>query len=403
MTIIHRMPGDSETIPVLHTIPNDDGTARDKLARIMLDAMYQFVGLLDAQGRILEINRAALDTVGIQLDEIRGRPFWEARWWAVSAETQQLLRRLIVRASHGEFVRCDVEAYGQGDETMIVDFSILPIKDSEGNVIYLLPEGRNITEKKRAEQALSRKAEELQASWDLIHRQHDELQQLYEKIVLEKKLSERLLMNLLPQSIAEQLKNQPGFFSNSTLTVIADKYPDVTVLFADIVAFTRFSTGMNPESLVAILNEIFTEFDIIAEDRGLEKIKTIGDAYMAAAGLPEPAQDHAVRAAHMALDMFDALREFNRRSGYNLQMRIGLNSGPVVAGVIGKRKFIYDLWGDVVNTASRMESHGVAGRVQLTDATRRLLGGPFLMEARGNINAKGIGALHTWLLTGRNG
>jgi len=383
---------------------DDFQTQRDKLARIMLDAMYQFVGLLDVHGTMLEINRAALEAIGIRLDDIRGKPFWEARWWVVSPETQALLRELIQRASQGEFVRCDFENYGQaeGEEKIIVDFSLLPIRDSNGNVVFLLPEGRNITEKKRAEAALARKNEELQASWELIRRQHDELQSLYDRILAEQKLSERLLLNLLPYPIAERLKARPDLIASGVPELIADSFPDVTVLFADIVAFTRFSAGMSPEQLVAILNEIFFEFDTIADYRGLEKIKTIGDAYMAAAGLPEPAPDHAVRAAHMALDMTDALMHFNQRTGFNLQMRIGINSGPVVAGVIGKRKFIYDLWGAAVNTASRMESHGVAGRVQVTDATRRLLGESFLFEERGAIEAKGIGALHTWFLTGRN-
>jgi len=382
---------------------DDFDTQRNKLARIMLDAMYQFVGLLDVDGRMLEINRAALEGIGIRMDDIRGKPFWEARWWVISQESQALLQALIRRASQGEFVRCDFEVYGQasGKETIIVDFSLLPIRDSNGNVVFLLPEGRNITEKKHAEAALAQKNEELQASWELIRRQRDELQSLYDKLITEQKLSERLLLNLLPYPIAERLKARPDLVANSIPEIIADSFPEVTVLFADIVAFTKFSADMSPEQLVAVLNEIFCEFDIIADYRGLEKIKTIGDAYMAAAGLPEPVADHAVRAAQMALDMVDALSHFNQRSGYNLQMRIGINSGPVVAGVIGKRKFIYDLWGAAVNTASRMESHGVAGRVQVTDATRRQLDELFLFEERGIIEAKGVGTLHTWFLTGR--
>lgn len=408
MATIHRRvfpdPLELQVRDVTLSASDDFQTQRDKLARIMLDAMYQFVGLLDVHGTMLEINRAALEAIGIRMDDIRGKPFWEARWWVVSPETQALLREMIQRASQGEFVRCDFENYVQaeGEETIIVDFSLLPIRDSNGNVVFLLPEGRNITEKKRAEAALARKNEELQASWELIRRQHDELRSLYDRILAEQELSERLLLNLLPCSIAERLKARPDLLASGDPELIADSFPDVTVLFADIVAFTRFSAGMSPEQLVAVLNEIFTEFDTIADHRGLEKIKTIGDAYMAAAGLPEPAPDHAVRAAQMALDMTEAFMRFNRRTGFNLQMRIGINSGPVVAGVIGKRKFIYDLWGAAVNIASRMESHGVAGRVQVTDTTRRLLGESFLFEERGAIEAKGIGTLHTWFLTGRN-
>ncbi|WP_454751588.1 adenylate/guanylate cyclase domain-containing protein [Cupriavidus necator] len=408
MATIHRRvfpaPLELRVRDVTLSASDDFQAQRDKLARIMLDAMYQFVGLLDVHGTMLEINRAALEAIGIRMDDIRGKPFWEARWWVVSPETQALLREMIQRASQGEFVRCDFENYVQaeGEETIIVDFSLLPIRDANGNVVFLLPEGRNITEKKRAEAALARKNEELQASWELIRRQHDELRSLYDRLLAEQELSERLLLNLLPCSIAERLKARPDLIASGDPELIADSFPDVTVLFADIVAFTRFSAGMSPEQLVAVLNEIFTEFDTIADHRGLEKIKTIGDAYMAAAGLPEPAPDHAVRAAQMALDMTEAFMHFNQRTGSNLQMRIGINSGPVVAGVIGKRKFIYDLWGAAVNIASRMESHGVAGRVQVTDATRQLLGKSFLFEERGAIEAKGIGTLHTWFLTGRN-
>ena len=185
--------------------------------------------------------------------------------------------------------------------------------------------------------------------------------------------------------------------------VIADSFAEVTVLFADIVEFTKFSERVSAEVLVDVLNDIFTRFDIIADSRGLEKIKTIGDAYMVAAGLPVPVADHPARIANMALDMNEAIERFNGQSGYELRMRIGIDTGAVVAGVIGKRKFLYDLWGDVVNTASRMESHGVAGRIQITDATRQRLSEAFMLEERGIIDVKGKGGMHTWFLNGRKG
>jgi adenylate cyclase len=239
---------------------------------------------------------------------------------------------------------------------------------------------------------------------------HLETKKLYDRVVVEQKVSERMLLNVLPQAIVERLKQQSGDIADSLLEIIsdnvmppiADSFPDVTVLFADIVGFTKFSAGINPERLVVLLNEIFTDFDSIADNRGLEKIKTVGDSYMAAAGIPVPAPDHVERAANMALDMMEALLAFNARHGFSLQMRIGLHSGAVVAGVIGKRKFIYDLWGDAVNTASRMESHGVAGRIQLTDATRQRLHKPFLLEERGIVEIKGKGEMHTWFLNDRN-
>lgn len=258
------------------------------------------------------------------------------------------------------------------------------------------------TETKNHATMLEQTLREVEESRELIRRQSNEVKTLYDKIVVEQKLSERLLLNVLPRAIAERLKGRREEIGDSFPEVIADSFPEVTVLFADIVGFTQFSTGVSPERLVVLLNEIFSDYDTIADNRGLEKIKSIGDAYMAAAGLPVPVDDHAVRAAHMALDMIDALARFNERSGYRFQMRIGINSGAVVAGVIGKRKFIYDLWGAAVNTASRMESHGVAGRVQITEATRSRLGEPFLFEERGPIDVKDMGELRTWFLTGRS-
>ena len=231
---------------------------------------------------------------------------------------------------------------------------------------------------------------------------HLETKKLYDQVVAEQKVSERLLLNVLPPSIAERLKGRPEVMIDGFTEVIADSFKEVTVLFADIVGFTEFSEGVSAEVLVSVLNDIFTRFDDIADNRGLEKIKTVGDTYMAAAGLPIPVADHAIRAAYMALDMLDAIERFNQHSGRELKMRIGIDSGPVVAGIIGKHKFFYDLWGDVVNTASRMESHGVAGRIQVTDSVRQQLTGLFLLEDRGVIEVKGKGRMRTWFLNGKN-
>jgi class 3 adenylate cyclase len=216
-------------------------------------------------------------------------------------------------------------------------------------------------------------------------------------------VSERLLHNVLPQAIAERLKGRPEVMADNFSDIIADTYPDVTVLFADIVGFTKFSEGVSAAVLINVLNDIFIRFDTIADHWGLEKIKTIGDSYMAAAGLPIPVPNHAERAANMALDMLEVMDRFNEQSDYQLNIRIGMSTGAAVAGVIGKRKFLYDLWGDVVNTASRMESHGVAGRIQITDSTRLQLGELFLLEKRGAIEVKGKGEMNTWFLNSHNG
>ena len=205
--------------------------------------------------------------------------------------------------------------------------------------------------------------------------------------------SERLLLNVLPRPIAERLKGEPR--------VIADLHPEVTVLFADVVDFTVFTERTDPQRVVGVLDEVFSAFDALAETHGLEKIKTIGDAYMVAAGLPEPRSDHAPAMAEMALDMQTAFTRLCIPLGLDLAIRIGIHSGPVIAGVIGRHKFSYDLWGDTVNTASRMESHGLAGRIQVSEATYRLLSDQYAFESRGEIVIKGKGRVAAYLLVGR--
>jgi guanylate cyclase len=203
--------------------------------------------------------------------------------------------------------------------------------------------------------------------------------------------SERLILNILPGSIAERLKREEG-------TTIADRFEGVTVLFADIHGFTVMSQRLPPRELVALLDELFTRFDAIADRFSLEKIKTIGDAYMMVGGLPKPAEDHALRVARAALAMREAVRALAKEKGSNLSMRIGIHSGEVVSGVIGRRKFAYDLWGDTVNTASRMESHGEPDRIHVSDVTNDLLGKRFKTSERGEIDVKGKGLMRTFWL-----
>ena len=208
----------------------------------------------------------------------------------------------------------------------------------------------------------------------------------------ERNKTENLLLNLLPEPIAERLKEEPG--------VIADKFEKATILFADLVNFTQISTTMPATKLVYLLNEIFSSFDELTEKHGLEKIKTIGDAYMVAGGIPIVRPDHAEASAEMALDMLVAIDELNVKLEATFDLRIGINSGPVVAGVIGTKKFIYDLWGNAVNTASRMESHGVPGRIQVSFYTYELLRDKYEFEERGLIDIKGQGEMRTYFLTG---
>jgi class 3 adenylate cyclase len=213
-------------------------------------------------------------------------------------------------------------------------------------------------------------------------------------LALEEEKSERLLLNMVPASIAARLKQ--------TQDVIADAFPEVTVLFADLVDFTPRSQQIAPQQVVRFLNELFSVFDQLAQRHGLEKIKTIGDAYMVAGGLPQPRPDHAQAVAEMALAMREEVAHRADPSGRPLQVRIGIDTGPVVAGVIGTSKFSYDLWGDTVNTASRMESDGVAGCIQVTARTYERLRDGYRFQRRGSIPVKGKGEMVTYFLLGRN-
>lgn len=205
--------------------------------------------------------------------------------------------------------------------------------------------------------------------------------------------AEGLLLAILPGPIAERLKEEPK--------TIADSFVAASVLFADVVNFTPRTEQLPPSEVVQLLDRLFGHFDALAERYGLEKIKTIGDAYMVAAGVPEARPDHAHAVANLALDMVAATGPGGAVGDLELDLRVGINSGPVVAGVIGRKRFLYDLWGDAVNTASRMESEGVADRIQITRATYELIGDAFVCEPRGMVPVKGKGEMETWYLIGR--
>lgn len=212
------------------------------------------------------------------------------------------------------------------------------------------------------------------------------------QVRVEREKSETLLLNILPKEIAPRLKDNPG--------TIADSYGCASVLFADIVNFTPWSAELAPDEMVEMLNEIFSYFDSLLDKYGVEKIRTIGDNYMCAAGVPTPRPDHAQTIARMALDMRAYIRSRPPRNGKQLNFRIGINSGPLVAGVIGTKKFVYDLWGDPVNVAARMESHSVPGKIQIGYQTYRLIHDEFICEPRGILEIKGKGKMATWFLVG---
>ena len=228
---------------------------------------------------------------------------------------------------------------------------------------------------------------------DLDQKRVEELNKEKELLEFEQMKTEKLMLNILPKPIAERLKKGEKNISGS--------YPEVTILFSDLVGFTKMSSQKSAADLVKLLNDLFSRFDKRAENLGLEKIKTIGDAYMAVGGLPIPRSDHAEITADMALGMFEDLAAFNAENNAELNMRIGLNSGPVVAGVIGFTKFSYDLWGNTVNTASRMESTSLPGRIQISPATQEALHDRFVLEERELMECKGLGQIMTHFLNGR--
>jgi adenylate cyclase len=220
-----------------------------------------------------------------------------------------------------------------------------------------------------------------------------ETKKLYERVVAEQKVSEGLLLNVLPLAIAEQLKARPG--------VIADSFPEATILFAGLHDFSRLTEGMAAADVVGLLNEIYSAFDALVEKLGLEKIKTIGDAYMVAAGVPVPRPDHAEAIAEAALALQQEIVRHDAPGGETLSLRIGINTGPVVAGVIGKTKFSYDVWGETVNTAWHMEAYGAPGHIQLNETTHARLRDKYMFEDRGEFYVKDKGELKTYFLKGR--
>ncbi len=226
-----------------------------------------------------------------------------------------------------------------------------------------------------------------------IENQRTLIQQQHEQLELERQKSENLLLNILPQPIAQRLKESPS--------VIADHFNSTTVLFTDIVGFTKMSENLTPSDVVGFLNQIFTSFDDLAEKYKLEKIKTVGDAYMVAGGFPEPRIDHVEAVADFALEIQEILKAIGTEKNRTIRMRTGIHTGPAVAGVIGNKKFIYDVWGDTVNTASRMESHGIAGEIQVSEATYENLKDAYVFQKRGSIEVKGKGAMMTYLLQGK--
>lgn len=311
---------------------------------------------------ITYVNPAFEEISGYKAQEVIGK---NCRFLQGKDTDQSALQELREALRIGKSCTVILSNYRKDGTHFWNELSVSPIYNDEGNLTHFVGIQMDITERKQAQEAL--RAQQQQ--------------------------TEELLLNILPKPIAQQLKQNPS--------IIADSFDDVSVLFADLVGFTQFSAQRNAKELVELLNVIFSKFDQLAEQHGLEKIKTIGDAYMVVAGLPTARTDHAEAIARMALDMQQAIVKVNAETGTAFSIRIGINSGPVVAGVIGLKKFSYDLWGDTVNTASRMESQGIPGAIQVTAQTYERLRDKYLFEERGVIRVKGKGEMITYLLRGR--
>ena len=329
--------------------------SEERFRAVMQQAADAFI-IHDLEGRILDVNQSTCDTLGYTREELLKLSMPDIEVNFVSAEIQKQWQGLV----GGMPITIEGVHRRKNETAFPVEVRVGLIEAGDRKLILALC--RDVTERKRAEEALRSEREK----------------------------SERLLLNILPEAIAEQLKENQE--------TIAEGFAEVTVMFADIVGFTKLASRVSPTELVHLLNDIFSRFDLLAERHGLEKIKTIGDAYMVVGGLPVPRADSAEAIARMALDMQEEVASFSALRRESFSIRIGIHTGPVVAGVIGRKKFIYDLWGDTVNVASRMESQGIANEIQVTAETYALLQDKFSFNKRGVIRVKGKGDMTTYLL-----
>ncbi len=325
------------------------------------------VGIVIADVRLpdmplIYVNPAFERITGYSAAEVLG---YNCRFLQGKKTSQPVVAQLRAAIKAGEHCTVTLLNYRKDGTPFWNELTISPIYDDSNTLTHFVGIQSDISDRIRAEQALR----------------------------LEKNKTERLLLNILPKPIVRQLK----LFEGS----LAQQFTEATILFADLVGFTALSAQMPPLELLQLLNDIFSVFDQLAEKHGVEKIKTIGDAYMVAGGLPIQQDNHAEAIAQMALDMQQAIHQFQSQQGESVQIRIGINTGPVIAGVIGIKKFSYDLWGDAVNVASRMESLGIPGKIQVTGATKERLQDKFLFEERGAIPVKGKGEMITYWLTGK--
>lgn len=315
----------------------------------------------------------------------------------------EVYREMDLRTTVGVSMVRDSDLIGRlnigtvGDTRTFSEEELALLQGLAAQAAQAIANAREVSRRQEAEAALRKHQEQLEEEVRVrtaeLTRTNARLQQEILERHQAQETAEQLLLSILPRTVAEQLKKERR--------IIADNFAEVTVLFADIVDFTALSSTLSPTEMVVLLDGVFSEFDRLAAKYGVEKIKTIGDAYMAVAGLPMPRPDHAEVIAEMALDIQEEIARF-RIANQGVRLRIGMHSGPVVAGVIGRSKFNYDLWGDTVNIASRMESHGLADQIQVTEALYERLHEQYRFQKRGLIEVKGKGQMLTYLLLGRS-
>ena len=310
-------------------------------------------------GRILECNQTLLDNLGYDKPEVLSKHVFDMYH---PDELEKVRENLQSFSRDGKLKHTEFRVLKSDGSTLEVSLKFSAVADETGKILYSNAVWRDVSEIKTMQRALE----------------------------AEKRRTEDVLLNVLPRSIVERLKSSPA--------VIADDAKNATILFCDIAGFTQLSRQLSPEKLISSLNIVFSEFDHLVGFYELEKIKTIGDAYMIASGVPVARDDHAEVVADLALEMMQCVARLNDILDTPIEIRIGIESGPVVAGVIGKKKFAYDLWGESVNTAARMESHGVIGEIQVGPNAYDLLKDLFEFERRGEIEVKGIGQLEAYLL-----
>ncbi|MDY7012688.1 MAG: adenylate/guanylate cyclase domain-containing protein, partial [Cyanobacteriota bacterium] len=344
----------------------------ERQLRLIIDALPVCISYVDAQHCYQLANKAYETWFGRPQTDFRGKPMCDI----IGEEAYQVVRPQVVRALQGETVRYEAEVPYRDGGTRYIEAALVPDIDEEAGVRGFYAMIADISDRKKAEESLKQEV--------------DERRKTEFALRLAQNQSDRLLRNILPEKIARQLKHGKR--------TLAEHFNEVTVLFADLVGFTPLAAQLEPIALVDRLNQIFSTFDKLAEQYGLEKIKTIGDAYMVVGGVPTAKKNHAEAIADMALEMQRAIAQFSQTTRQPLQIRIGINTGPVVAGVIGIQKFSYDLWGNTVNIASRMEASAEPGTIQVTPETYERLKDKYWFDKRGTIEVKGKGAMTTYWL-----